>query len=195
MVTSVPMPTELSLVPAASSPIVFPAPAADADFTPPVHATGTSSGTTALAITAATGLIAIGSGVTGAGVPAGLTIVSQVSGPTGGNGTYTTSAATTLSAVALTITQQLPIDPDGDIPPIVVKPATVIPGEPLSKTQGTFPYTLVLPTFSGPPLIPTGTLFNQSHYPPFDATHFPWLATPPPIINFNRAPPFPAYPS
>jgi hypothetical protein len=68
------------------------------------HGTGTSTGTTSLVMTAVTGSIMIGATVAGAGVPAGVTIVSQASGTTGGAGTYITSAATTLSAVALTIT-------------------------------------------------------------------------------------------
>jgi hypothetical protein len=70
----------------------------------PASGTGTSSGTTSLAITAVTGTILIGATIAGAGVPAGTTIVSQASGTVGGSGTYITSAATTLAAVALTIT-------------------------------------------------------------------------------------------
>ncbi|HEY2530279.1 MAG TPA: hypothetical protein VGJ20_20475 [Xanthobacteraceae bacterium] len=70
----------------------------------PAHGTGTSTGTTSLSMTAVTGTILIGAAVAGAGVPAGTTIVSQASGATGGDGTYITSAATTLAADALTIT-------------------------------------------------------------------------------------------
>jgi hypothetical protein len=66
--------------------------------------TGTSTGTTSLTMTAVTGTIMVGATVAGAGVPAGITIASQASGPAGGNGTYITSAATTLSAAALTMT-------------------------------------------------------------------------------------------
>jgi hypothetical protein len=70
----------------------------------PATGTGTSTGTTSLAMTAVAGTIMIGATVAGAGVPGGVTIVAQQSGATGGNGTYTTSAATTLPGVALTIT-------------------------------------------------------------------------------------------
>jgi hypothetical protein len=70
----------------------------------PANGTGTSTGTTSLTMTAVTGTIMVGATVTGVGVPAGMTIVSQASGPTGGNGTYITSAPTTLSSVALTMT-------------------------------------------------------------------------------------------
>jgi hypothetical protein len=70
----------------------------------PAHGTGTSTGTTSLVMTAVTGTIMIGATVAGTGVPVGVTIVGQVSGTTGGDGTYTTSAATTLTAAALTIT-------------------------------------------------------------------------------------------
>lgn len=68
------------------------------------HGTGTSTGTTSLSMTAVTGTIMVGATITGTGVPAGTTIVSQASGTTGGAGTYITSAATTLAGVALTIT-------------------------------------------------------------------------------------------
>jgi hypothetical protein len=50
------------------------------------------------------GVIAINAKVAGAGVPAGTTIVSQQSGTTGGAGTYTTSAATTVSNGPLAFT-------------------------------------------------------------------------------------------
>jgi hypothetical protein len=65
--------------------------------------TGTATGTS-LAVTAVTSAIILGCTVTGTGVPAGTTIVSQQSGPVGGNGSYTTSVATTASAAALTFT-------------------------------------------------------------------------------------------
>jgi hypothetical protein len=68
-------------------------------------ATGTGTATGAsLAVTAVTSAIILGSTVTGTGVPAGTTILSQQSGPVGGNGSYTTSVATTASAAALTFT-------------------------------------------------------------------------------------------
>jgi hypothetical protein len=68
------------------------------------HGTGTSTGTTSLTMTAVTGTIKVGASVAGAGVPAGINIASQASGTPGGDGVYVTTAATTLSAVALTTT-------------------------------------------------------------------------------------------
>lgn len=59
--------------------------------------TATGSGTN-LTTSAVTGLISIGDTVSGTGVPAGTTIVSQTSGTTGGAGVYVTSQATTISA-------------------------------------------------------------------------------------------------
>jgi hypothetical protein len=76
-------------------------------FTPAAAgvATGTGVGTgTSLAVSAVAGVIAINAKVAGAGVPAGTTIVSQQSGTTGGAGTYTTSAATTVSNGPLAFT-------------------------------------------------------------------------------------------
>jgi hypothetical protein len=79
--------------------------------TPPAGATGTGSigatftatGTgTSLAVTNVTGLISIGDTISGTGVPAGTTILAQVSGTAGGAGTYTTSVATTAAAAAVT---------------------------------------------------------------------------------------------
>jgi hypothetical protein len=63
--------------------------------------TGSGSGTN-LTVSAVTGLIDIGDVISGAGVPAGTTIVSQTSGPAGGAGVYVTSVSTTASAAALT---------------------------------------------------------------------------------------------
>jgi hypothetical protein len=63
--------------------------------------TGTGSGTN-LTTTSVTGIIKVGDTVTGTGVPAGTTIVSQTSGTTGGAGVYVTSAATTSSSASLT---------------------------------------------------------------------------------------------
>jgi hypothetical protein len=68
-----------------------------------VGATFTATGTgTSLAVTAVTGLISIGDLIAGVGVPAGTAILAQVSGTTGGAGTYTTSVATTAAAVTVT---------------------------------------------------------------------------------------------
>jgi hypothetical protein len=63
--------------------------------------TGTGSGTN-LTVSSVTGIIFAGDTVTGTGVPAGTTIVSQTSGTAGGAGVYVTSAATTSSGASLT---------------------------------------------------------------------------------------------
>ena len=55
-----------------------------------------------LIVTAVTGSIAIGSTITGTGVPGGTTITGQISGTPGGAGTYLTSVATTASSAAIT---------------------------------------------------------------------------------------------
>ena len=76
-----------------------------AQAVPPATATGTSTGTTSLILTAvANGSILLGAAVAGTGVPVGLTIVSQTAGNTGQAGTYTTNVATTLTSAALTFT-------------------------------------------------------------------------------------------
>ena len=69
--------------------------------------TGNGSGTN-LTTTSVTGVILVGDAVTGSGVTAGTTIVSQTSGTAGGAGVYVTSAATTSSSASLT---------SGGIPP------------------------------------------------------------------------------
>lgn len=69
--------------------------------------TGTGSGT-ALTTTSVSGIILIGDGVAGTGVPAGTTVVSQTSGTVGGAGVYVTSVATTSGSASLT---------SGGIPP------------------------------------------------------------------------------
>lgn len=195
-ITPTPIPTTLGLVPAASSPIKFPAPASDADFNTkaPVTATGSSTGTNQLTITAASGPLGTGQKITGTGVPAGLHLTSQISGPPGGNGVYTTNVVSTLSAVALTFTSPEPIDPAGNVPPIVVNPATVIPGEPLTKTNAGHDYVLQLPTFAFMPLV-QGVKFNLSQVPPFIGAAYPQRPTPPPTLTMTRTPPFPAYPT
>lgn len=197
-ITPTPMPTTLSLIPAASSPIKFPQAAADVDFNVnPTTAIGTSTGTTALTLASASGPIMFGSVVTGTGVPANTTIVGQTSGLAGKNGVYTTNHATTLAGVTLTLTPDLPIDPDGSPqPPIVVNPATAIPGEPLIKTNAGHDYTLVLPTFAWMPLKHDATnIFNLSQVPPFLGKTYPFNPTPPPALTMTRTPPFPAYPT
>jgi hypothetical protein len=66
--------------------------------------TGSSTGTTSLTVSNVVGTIALNSVVTGTGVPASTTIVSQTSGLTGGAGVYVTNNATTLANAALTFT-------------------------------------------------------------------------------------------
>lgn len=74
-----------------------------ASATGSIGATFTATGTgTSLAVTSVTGLISIGDTISGTGIPAGTTIVAQVSGTAGGAGTYTTSVATTASAATVT---------------------------------------------------------------------------------------------
>jgi hypothetical protein len=81
---------------AAAAPLAFVPPSSAAVAT----GTGTATGT-ALAVTAVAGTIAIGSTVSGQGVPAATTLVNQMSGTPGAAGTYTTSVATTATAVPL----------------------------------------------------------------------------------------------
>lgn len=57
---------------------------------------------TRLVVTSVTGLISIGDIVSGTGITAGTTILSQVSGTTGGAGTYQLSATNTASAATVT---------------------------------------------------------------------------------------------
>lgn len=76
----------------------------NAQAIPPATAVGNSTGTTTLTITGAVGVIKPGAVITGTGVPTGLTIVNQLTGTTGSNGTYTTSANSTLGNIALTFT-------------------------------------------------------------------------------------------
>ena len=81
---------------------------------PPATGTGTSTGTTTLAVASVTGTIVLGSVMTGAGVPAGTTLVRQTSGPPGGAGNYITSVATTLAGIPITFTPgpTIPFFPD-----------------------------------------------------------------------------------
>lgn len=65
--------------------------------------TGTGTGTN-LTVSAVTGVIHPGDAVSGTGVPALTTIVSQTSGSTGGAGVYVTNNATTSAGAALTTT-------------------------------------------------------------------------------------------
>lgn len=68
-----------------------------------VGATFTATGAAnQLTVTAVTGLISVGDTISGTGVPAGTTILNQVSGTTGGAGVYTTSNNTTAAAATVT---------------------------------------------------------------------------------------------
>lgn len=65
--------------------------------------TGNSSGTN-LTTTSTVGVIHIGDVITGTGVSGSVSIASQTSGTTGGNGVYVTSASTTCSSATVTAT-------------------------------------------------------------------------------------------
>jgi hypothetical protein len=72
--------------------------------------TATFTGTaTAIGLTASavTGNIAAGQLISGTGIIAGTTIVEQLSGPTGGAGTYVTSLASTASGAAVTTAETI----------------------------------------------------------------------------------------
>lgn len=62
--------------------------------------TGSGSGTN-LTVTGSAGYLSAGDLLSGTGIPAGTTIVSQTSGTTGGDGVYVTSAATTASGACV----------------------------------------------------------------------------------------------
>jgi hypothetical protein len=77
----------------------------ESTFTASIGASFTASAgspTTQLVVTAVTGLISVGDTVTGTGVPASTTILSQFSGTPGGAGTYIMSQATTASSASCT---------------------------------------------------------------------------------------------
>lgn len=76
-----------------------------ASVTGSIGATFTASAdtdATRLVVTSVTGQISVGDTVSGTGITAGTTVVSQVSGTTGGAGTYQLSAANTASAATVT---------------------------------------------------------------------------------------------
>lgn len=66
------------------------------------------SNATQLVVTSVTGILKAGQAVSGTGITAGTTITGQVSGTTGGAGTYQLSASNTASSASLT---------SGGIPP------------------------------------------------------------------------------
>lgn len=63
---------------------------------------GAGAAANILTVTAVTGAVTVGSTLSGAGIPAGTTVVAQLTGPLGGAGTYLTSVPTTASAASLT---------------------------------------------------------------------------------------------
>jgi hypothetical protein len=68
-----------------------------------IGATFTATGAgNQLTTSAVTGLISVGDTISGTGVPAGTSILLQVSGTPGGAGVYTTSVATTAAAATVT---------------------------------------------------------------------------------------------
>lgn len=69
------------------------------------NATGSISGTTLTVSAVADGTIVAGATVTGTGVTAGTLIVSQLTGTTGGAGTYTVSASQTVSSTSIITTR------------------------------------------------------------------------------------------
>lgn len=83
--------------------IVIGAAPTGASVTASIGATFTATATgTSLVVTSVTGKIFPGDTISGTGVPAGTTIMAQVSGTANGAGTYTTSAATTATAATVT---------------------------------------------------------------------------------------------
>lgn len=70
----------------------------------PGSAICTATGTTLAVGTVSNGPLVLGAVISGTGVPAGTTLVSQQSGAPGEAGNYTTSVATTAAANALTFT-------------------------------------------------------------------------------------------
>lgn len=67
-------------------------------------ATGTSFGNVLTVTAVASGVLDIGESVTGTGIPAGAVLATQVSGATGGVGTYTLSVPATAYAASTTVT-------------------------------------------------------------------------------------------
>lgn len=73
------------------------------DLPSAVVITASASGTTTMTVTASNGILAPGQTVTGPGVTGSPTIISQLSGSTGGTGTYQLSSVQTFSNAALTV--------------------------------------------------------------------------------------------
>lgn len=86
------------------------APTTDASFTASMGASFTGSAgspATHLVVTSVTGFISPGDVVSGTGITVGTTIVSQISGTTGGAGTYLLSATNTASSASCTTTSNV----------------------------------------------------------------------------------------
>jgi hypothetical protein len=171
---------------------------------PAATATGTSTGTTALTLSAVTGHIWVPSAVSGAGVPAGTIIVA---GPqAGGAGVYTTNQNTTLTAAALTFTPSStavvfpdfvppspPVAAGNPPPPAFPPPSIPAPTGPLggplftsggtSNTSPSYSNPVVFPgfstTFPNPPI----TVSNVWAIPTYSAGPPPsWTSTLPAAI-------------
>lgn len=119
--------------------------------------TGTGSGTT-LTASAVTGAIKPGTVVAGTGVPAGTTIVGQLTGTAGGAGTYQTNAATTSSGASLT-TSGVPTDSQGRPANLVVLSVTTAAAN--WRDDGGAPTAAVgmpIPSSGAPPYAYAGTM-------------------------------------
>jgi hypothetical protein len=88
--------------------------------------TGAGSGTN-LTASAVTGLISIGDTISGSGITAGTTILSQTSGTTGSAGVYVTSAATTVAGTTTSFGIVLDIT--------AVSSGTLAPGDSVTGTN------------------------------------------------------------
>jgi hypothetical protein len=76
----------------------------NAQVTPPATALATAPGTTQINITGLLGTIVLPATITNGGlIPSGTYLVGQTSGPTGGNGTYTTNTVLTLTSTPVFI--------------------------------------------------------------------------------------------
>jgi hypothetical protein len=91
---------------------------------PPAQASATASGNV-WTFSNVSGLIQIGAAIvptlSNANIPAGLTVATQTSGPTGGAGVYTSDQPVTnpvTTAVQVTLIQPMPLQPEMDWPPV-----------------------------------------------------------------------------
>ena len=164
-------------------------------FVPPsATGSGTSTGTTVLTVTGVTGIIQLGSTITGSGVPAGTTITQQQSGAFGKDGVYLTNVATDLTDITLTFTvgPTVPIFPDF---------VPIIPPPPIGGTAPAFPPPaipppagpLVGPAIASASVPPSVAGFPQPQFGSGDATtppsYFEEFTTifPVPTVVFTNA--------